>query len=328
MRKKVFITKRIPDVGLNMLSEFFEVEIYDGEAELNRDKLIELIRGCFGLVSMVSDIIDAEIVENFSGKIIANYGVGYNNVDIGSATAKGIFVTNTPDVLSQATAELAWSLVLAASRFHYAAGRYLREGKFRGFEPLLFLGKELYGSTLGIIGMGRIGSLVARMGRFGFGMKVLYHNRRKSDKERMVDAEYVDLNRLLRESDVVVVTSSFGKGNKHMIGRGEFSAMKKDVVFVNVSRGEVVDTDALVWALKNGILMACGLDVYENEPMVDRRLLGFDNCVLLPHIGSATLRAREEMSKIVANNIISVYKGECPETSVNGEELCRAGILG
>ena len=322
---KVVITRKIPENGIELLKGEFELVINEESRNLKKDEIMELSKDAFGIISMVSDKIDSEVIENCSNlKIIANYGVGINNVDIEAATSNGIFFTNTPDVLTQATAELGFSLILAVSRHLLQADSFTRSGKFTGFDPVLFLGKELYGKTLGIIGMGRIGSSVARMARFGFNMRVVYFNRGKSDRERLVDAERVELNQLLKESDVVIVCAPLNEDSKYLLGRDEFSLMKDDAVFVNIGRGEVVDTEALIEKAKSSDKFGVGLDVYENEPNFDKRLLELKNCVLLPHIGSATYKARMRMAEIVATNVLKVKKGICPDFAVNGGELCRA----
>ncbi len=322
---KVVITRKIPENGIELLKGEFELVINEESRNLKKDEIMELSKDAFGIISMVSDKIDSEVIENCSNlKIIANYGVGVNNVDIEAATSNGIFFTNTPDVLTQATAELGFSLILAVSRHLLQADSFTRSGKFTGFDPVLFLGKELYGKTLGIIGMGRIGSSVARMARFGFNMRVVYFNRGKSDRERLVDAERVELNQLLKESDVVIVCAPLNEDSKYLLGRDEFSLMKPDAVFVNIGRGEVVDTEALIEKAKSSDKFGVGLDVYENEPNFDKRLLELKNCVLLPHIGSATYKARMRMAEIVATNVLKVKKGICPDFAVNGGELCRA----
>ena len=322
---KVVITRKIPENGIELLKGEFELVVNEESRNLKKDEIIELSKDAFGIISMVSDKIDSEVIENCSNlKIIANYGVGINNVDIEAATSNGIFFTNTPDVLTQATAELGFSLILAVSRHLLQADSFTRSGKFTGFDPVLFLGKELYGKTLGIIGMGRIGSSVARMARFGFNMRVVYFNRGKSDRERLVDAERVELNQLLKESDVVIVCAPLNEDSKYLLGRDEFSLMKDDAVFVNIGRGEVVDTEALIEKAKSSDKFGVGLDVYENEPNFDKRLLELKNCVLLPHIGSATYKARMRMAEIVATNVLKVKKGICPDFAVNGGELCRA----
>ena len=322
---KVVITRKIPENGIELLKGEFELVVNEESRNLKKEEIIELSKDAFGIISMVSDKIDSEVIENCSNlKIIANYGVGINNVDIEAATSNGIFFTNTPDVLTQATAELGFSLILAVSRHLIQADSFTRSGKFTGFDPVLFLGKELYGKTLGIIGMGRIGSSVARMARFGFNMRVVYFNRGKSDRERLVDAERVELNQLLKESDVVIVCAPLNEDSKYLLGRDEFSLMKDDAVFVNIGRGEVVDTEALIEKAKSSDRFGVGLDVYENEPNFDKRLLELKNCVLLPHIGSATYKARMRMAEIVATNVLKVKKGICPDFAVNGGELCRA----
>ncbi len=323
--KKVLITRRIPENGIELLKGKFELIINEDNRNLTRDEIKKLIKDVFAIIPMVSDPIDREIIESAKSlKLIANYGVGINNVDIEAATERRIFFTNTPGVLTQATAELGFSLILAAARHIPQADKFTRSGNFSGFDPVLFLGKELYGATLGIIGMGRIGSCIARMARFGFNMNILYFNRTQSDKELLVDAKKVKLEKLLRESDVIVVTAPLNEESRRLLDKRAFSLMKDDAVFVNIGRGEIVDTDALIDKAKSSPKFCVGLDVYENEPNYDKRLLELENCVMLPHIGSATYKARMTMAEITCGNVIKVADGECPDYLVNGEELCPA----
>lgn len=323
--EKILITRGIPRNGLELLKKEFDIYVNPNDRNMSRDEILEHIGDVFGMVAMVSDKIDKEIMDRAEKlKIIANYGVGINNVDIEYATEKNIIFTNTPGVLTQSTAELGWSLVMACARRIRESDKFVRDGKFTGFAPTLMLGKELYGSKLGIVGMGRIGASIARIARLGFNMDVAYFNRHISDRELLVDAKRVELDELLKSSDVVIVTAPLNSESRHMISKREFGLMKDSAIFVNIARGEIIDTDALIDTLKNNKIFSCGLDVYENEPNFDKRLLEFDNCVLLPHIGSATFKTREKMAQIVANSIISVYKNRCPEFAVNKEKLCSA----
>ncbi len=322
---KVLITRVIPANGIEILKDSFDVIVNKEDRNLTKNEIAELSKDVFGIVSMVSDKIDKEVIESAKNlRIIANYGVGINNVDINSATEKGVLFTNTPDVLTQATAELGFSLILACARHIPQADRFTRSGKFSGFSPVLFLGKELYGATLGIIGMGRIGATVARMAHFGFNMNVIYYNRTKSDREKLVGAKKVELEYLLKESDVVVVCAPLNEDSKYMLSKNEFSLMKDDAIFVNIGRGEIVDTNSLIEKAQSSKNFVVGLDVYENEPNFDKRLLELDNCVMLPHIGSATHKTRMRMAEIACMNVLKVKRGECPDFVVNGGELCLA----
>ncbi len=318
--QKVLITRKIPKNGIEILNQYFDVDINEENRDLTYNEINKRAKGCFGIISMVSDNIDKKLMDSAEVlKIIANYGVGFNNIDIRCATSKGIFVTNTPDVLTQSTAELGWSLIMAASRRISEADSFVKKGQFNGFAPTLMLGKELYGAKLGIIGMGRIGSTIARIARYGFNMDVAYCNRSKSRSENIVDAEKTELDQLLKTSDVIVVTCSLNEDSRYLINYDEFKLMKKNAVFVNISRGAVVNTKALIKAVKNNMIFSCGLDVYEDEPRIDEDLLKMPNCTLLPHIGSATYSAREKMAEIVANNVVSVYKGKRPDNLLNEE---------
>ncbi len=322
---KVLITRMIPENGVEILKGNFDVVVNKKDRNLTKGEILELSKDVFGIVSMVSDKIDKEVIENAENlRIIANYGVGINNVDINSATKRGIFFTNTPDVLTQATAELGFSLILACARHIPQADRFTRSGKFKGVSPVLFLGKELYGVTLGIIGMGRIGATVARMAHFGFDMNIVYYNRTRSDRENLIGAKRVELECLLKESDVIIVCAPLNDDSRYMLDKKEFSLMKNDAIFVNIGRGEIVNTDALIEKAQFSKGFVVGLDVYENEPNFDKRLLELNNCVMLPHVGSATHKTRMRMAEIACMNVLKVKKGECPDFVVNGGELCRA----
>jgi len=243
--------------------------------------------------------------------------VGYNNIDVTEATKRGIIVTNTPGVLTDATADLAWGLLLAAARRIVESDKFTRAGKYESWSPTLLLGRSVAGKTLGIIGAGRIGRAVAKRS-IGFDMKVLYHNRKRDpDLERELKARWVDKETLLKESDFISLHVPLTDETRHMIGRREFEVMKDTAVLVNTSRGPVVDEKALVEALRKKLIWAAGLDVYEREPEIEEGLKELDNVVLASHIGSATIEARTSMAMMAAQNIVSVLKGGKPITPVN-----------
>ncbi|HAA64756.1 MAG TPA: D-glycerate dehydrogenase, partial [Thermoanaerobacter sp.] len=251
----------------------------------------------------------------------ANYAVGFDNIDLKEATKRRIYVTNTPDVLTNATAELAWALLFTAARRVVEADKFTREGKFTGWAPNLFLGKAVTGKTLGVIGAGRIGQAFAKMSK-GFEMKILYTaNTPKEEFEKETGAKYVDLETLLKESDFVSIHVPLTPHTRHLIGEKELKLMKKTAILINTARGPVVDEKALVNALKNKDIYAAGLDVYEKEPEITEELKTLDNVVILPHIGSATDEARRDMAVLVAQNIIDVIEGRTPRTLVNKDIL-------
>jgi glyoxylate reductase len=326
MKPKVFVTREIPEIGLKMIKEYYEVEVWDRYTAPPREVLLEKVRNVDALVTLLTDKIDKEVLDNAPRlRIIAQYAVGYDNIDVDYATAKGVYVTSTPGVLTDATADFTWALLLAAARRVVEADRFVRSGEYwrtgTGWHPLMMLGYQVSGKTLGIIGMGRIGQAVARRAK-GFGMRILYYDvfRLPEEQEKELGVQYVDLETLLRESDFVSIHVPLTKETYHMIGERELKMMKKTAVLVNTARGAVIDTDALVKALKEKWIAAAGLDVFEQEPLPpDHPLTKLDNVVLAPHIASATYETRAAMAELVARNLIAFYKGEVPPTLVNKE---------
>ena len=321
---KVFITRAIPENGIELLKEHFEVEVWEDEHEIPREVLLEKAREVDALVTMLSERIDKEIFDAAPKlRIVANYAVGYDNIDVEEATRRGIYVTNTPDVLTDATADFAWTLLLATARRLIEADNFTRSGEWKrkgvAWHPRWFLGYDVYGKTIGIVGFGRIGQAVAKRAR-GFGMKILYNSRtRKAEVEKELGAEFKPLDELLKESDFVVLAVPLTKETYHMINEERLKLMKSTAILVNVARGKVVDTKALVKALKEGWIAGAGLDVYEEEPYYNEELFKLKNVVLAPHIGSATFGAREGMAELVARNLIAFKNGQLPPTLVNKE---------
>lgn len=317
-RKKVYITRKIPDIGINLLKQHFEVEINMENRPLTKEELISNIEDKDAVLCQLTDLIDKEVYDRAKNvKIFANYAVGFNNIDVDEATKRGIIITNTPGVLSDATADLAWTLLLSVARRIVEADKYTRAGKFKCWSPTLFLGQDLVGKTLGIIGAGRIGKTLAKRS-IGFEMKILYHNRKRDEEmEKMFNAKWVDKDTLLKESDFISLHVPLTKETYHMIGEREFKLMKETAILINTARGPVVDEKALVKALKEKEIWGAGLDVYEKEPEVEEDLKKMDNVVLVPHIGSATINTRDNMAKIAAKNIIAVLNNEKPLTPVN-----------
>ncbi|MGI1690743.1 glyoxylate reductase [Thermoanaerobacter uzonensis] len=315
---KVFVTRAIPEEGLNLLRKYCEVEVSPYDRMLTKEELLEKVQGKNAVITQLTDKVDKEFFEAAKDvKIVANYAVGFDNIDLEEATIRGVYITNTPDVLTNATAELAWALLFATARRVVESDKFMRSGKFQGWAPMLFLGKGVTGKTLGIIGAGRIGQAFAKMAK-GFDMKILYTARSpKKEFEEETGAQYVDLDTLLKESDFVSIHVPLTPETRHLIGEKELKLMKKSAILINTGRGPVVDEKALVKALKNKDIYAAGLDVYEREPMFEEELAQLDNVVMLPHIGSATEEARRDMSILVAQNIIDVIEGRVPRTLVN-----------
>ena len=315
----ILITQALPEAALTPLRTRYTVAIGSPSAPMSKELLMERIGDIDGLIPTISDTIDASLLEKAERlRIIANYGVGYNHIDVEAATRRGILVTNTPDVLTDATAELAFALILATARRIVEGDRRMRSGQFRYWAPLDFLGTEVSGKTLGIVGYGRIGRAVARRGR-AFDMRLLCTNRSPIDpKIAQEDAvTQVDIDTLLATSDVVSLHVPLTSETAHTIGRPQLDRMKPTAILINTSRGPVVDEHALVDALKNGTIAAAGLDVYENEPLMAPGLSELPNVVLLPHVGSATIETRIRMAELAVRNLIEGLEGRLPPNCLN-----------
>lgn len=322
-KKRVFITRMLPQPAIDMLKERFDVDIYQEDRAIPREVLLERVKGVDALLPLLTDKIDAEVMDAAGPnlKIIANYAVGYDNIDVEEATRRGIVVTNTPGVLTETTADLAWALLMAIARRIVEADKFTRAGKFKGWGPMMFLGSDVYGKTLGIVGAGRIGTAVAMRSK-GFNMKVLYTDvRRNETLERELGARKVELDELLKEADFISLHVPLTPETHHLIGERELKMMKKTAYLINTSRGPVIDEKALVEALKNGEIAGAALDVFENEPELTPGLAELDNVVLTPHIGSASVETRTRMATLAAENIIAYFEGRRPPTAVNPEVL-------
>src|ERR687893_1467705 len=318
MPEKVLVTREIPASGLRAL-EPFDVRILH-ERPPEREELLDAVRGVSGVLSTATEKMDGEVMDAAGDelRIIANMAVGYDNIDVGAATERGVIVTNTPGVLDETTADVAFMLVLAAARRLGEGERLLRAGEWKWWGPKQLRGLDVWGKTLGIVGMGRIGRAVARRGK-GFGMEILYHNRsRNEETEEELGARYVGLEELLRESDFVSIHTPLTEDTRHLISERELGLMKETAVLVNTSRGPVVDEAALADALAEGRIFAAGLDVYEEEPKVHPKLLELENAVLAPHVGSASIETRDKMAAMAAENLAAVLRGEQPKTLVSG----------
>ncbi len=308
-RKKVLVTRKISEEGINKLREHFDVEVNEFNREYTYEELRKKVKGKDGVLCLLSDKIDGEIMDiETRVKIFANYAVGYNNMDVEAAKSRNVYLSNTPGVLTDATADIAWALLFAAARRVVEGDRYIREGEFLGWSPTLLLGRDVSGKTIGIIGAGRIGRAVA-LRAIAFNMKILYYNRtRKEEFEKETGAKYVTFEELLEQSDYVTIHTPLTKETTHMISDKELDMMKDTAILINTSRGPVVDEKALVKALKEKKIWGAGLDVYEKEPEVEEELKSLSNVVLCPHLGSATDETRIKMAVMAADNIIAVLK--------------------
>ena len=319
MSERVLLTRRMPSDAAEVLTAAgHTVDMFDTSEPPPRAELIARARGCAGVITMLSDPVDAEFLDavGASLRIVANYAVGFDNIDLEACRKRNIRVSNTPGVLTEATADLAWALILAAAR-HIAEGdRVMRTGKWAGWAPTQLLGLELNGATLGILGAGRIGSAVARRS-VGFRMRVIYTDPSTNEAlEKELGARRVDLDRLVAESDVLSLHIPMTPEAHHLIGAAQFKAMKPTAVLVNTARGAIVDEAALIEALRNKEIAAAGLDVYEHEPRLAPGLAELPNIVLLPHLGSATTVTRGKMAAMAADNVVAVLAGREPPNAV------------
>ncbi|MEO0123466.1 MAG: D-glycerate dehydrogenase [candidate division WOR-3 bacterium] len=323
-KDKIYITRNLPKPAIDLLKKYFLIEIYKKEQPIKKFELKKALRDKTGLISLLTDNIDKEVIGNAPLlKIIANYAAGYNNIDITEATKKGIMVTNTPDVLTETTADLTWGMILAVARRIPEAEKFLRKGRFKGWEPLLFLGHDVHHKTIGIIGMGRIGRAVARRAA-GFGMKIIYYDkfRLPTKQEKNLSLNYKPFEYILKNADFITIHTPLTKETYHMISYRAFNLMKKTAFLINTARGPIIDEKELIKALKYKKIAGCALDVFENEPRVSKELLKMDNVLLLPHIGSATLETRTNMALICAKNLIAaLIENKTPPNLVNPEVL-------
>jgi lactate dehydrogenase-like 2-hydroxyacid dehydrogenase len=317
---KVFVTRRIPELGFDLLRKECEIEINSHDRVLSKKEIIDGLKGKDGLLCLLTDSIDQEVI--FSEpklKMIASYAVGYDNIDVKAATKRGIPVSNTPGVLTDATSEMAWALIFSVARRTVESDKFTRAGKFKGWGPMLMLGQDVTNKTLGIVGAGRIGTAVALKSK-GFNMKVLYYDSRVNEKlETELDAKKVDLIELLQKSDYVSLHVPLIDSTHHLISEKELKMMKDTAILINTSRGPVVDEKTLVKALQEKWIFGAGLDVYEHEPKVTEELKKLDNVVLQPHSASATVNSRTNMAIMAAENMIAGLKDEIPPNCVNPE---------
>ncbi len=326
-KNKILVTGNLPSTILEMLRHDCEVTCHSADRPMNRNDLVKNVAGTDGLLSMITDRIDSEVFDAAPRlRVVANMGVGYNNIDIREATKRSILVTNTPGVLTDATADLTFALVLAVARRVIEGDKMVREGRFRFWAPFHFLGAEVSSKTIGIIGMGRIGQAVAQRAR-GFKMRIIYFNRKRLPplEETAIKAEYADLMTLLKVSDFVSLHVPYTEETNHLINAKALDAMKPGAFLINTSRGPVVDEKALLAALRGKKIAGAGLDVYEHEPELTPGLTELDQVVLLPHVGSATLETRTQMAGMAAENLLAGLRHEKPPHLVNPDVLKSPG---
>ncbi len=321
-RAKVFITRLLPNIDLEQLHQIAEVETWSGKQPPPYSILLDKVKQIDGLLCLLTDSIDKQLIETGKSlKVISQMAVGYDNIDVAAATARGIPVGNTPGVLTNATADLTWALLMAAARRIVEAEKFVRAAQWQTWEPTLLLGADLNGSTLGIVGFGRIGQAVARRAR-GFDMKILYYSRHRKELalERSLGVEYAELETLLSESDFVSLHASLSAETYHLISDRAFEFMKSSAILINTARGAIVDSSALERALKNNQIAGAALDVTEPEPIpLDSPLLKLDNVIITPHIGSASYQTRAKMAQMAVNNLIAGLKAQRLPNCVNCE---------
>ena len=318
MKPIVTVTNIFPQVALDKLSSECDLKI--NRTSLTKEELMQKVSGSDAVISYLTDRIDQDIIDRGTKlKIIANYGAGFNNIDVTYASERGIWVTNTPNVLHETTADLTWAMILGAARRIIPADRYTRESKFQGWGAQLFLGGDVYEKTLGIIGLGEIGRSVARRA-LGFNMRTLYHqrNRLPKEEEKKLNVEYATFEKTLRESDFLTLHVPLTEETEYMIGNDEIALMKKTAYLIHTARGKVIDDYALVAALREDRLAGAALDVYEDEPELTEGMRELDNLMILPHIGSASFETRDKMALLVADNILDALEGKTPRSLVPG----------
>ena len=323
-RPRVYVTRRLPQPALDIIRPIADFTLWDREdVPPAREVLLREVTQVDGLLSLLTDRIDGEVMDAAPRlRVVSNFAVGFDNIDIPAATQRRIVVTNTPEVLTETVADFAFCLMLAAARRLVEGDRYARDGKWKTWEPLLLAGQDMYRATLGLIGLGRIGSAVARRAK-GFEMRVMYYDPfRREDLEQSLQIEYRPFTDVLRQADFISVHVPLSEQTRHLIGRDQFSMMKPTAVFVNTSRGPVVDQQALAEALAARRIFAAGIDVFEREPVpTDDPLLAQGNAIVAPHIASASIPTRIRMATLAAENLVAVLQGKRPPNPVNPEVL-------
>lgn len=318
---RVLVTREVFDETLDYLRQHCEVRDNQGDAPFAPDALAAAVADRDGLMCCLTDRVDAALLAAAPGlKAVANIAVGYNNIDVPACTARGVMATNTPGVLDDSTADLAWTLMLGTARRITEVERRIRDGEWTGWRLKQWLGVDVHHATLGIVGMGRIGQAIARRAA-GFDMKVIYHNRKRIafELERKANATYVSFDELLAQADFVVLQMPYTPQTHHLIGAQQLATMKPTAILINSTRGGVVDDAALIAALQNGTVRGAGLDVYENEPKLNPQFLKLDNVVLAPHVGSSTEATRKAMAMLAAQNLVAALRGGIPPNLLNPE---------
>ncbi len=321
MKPQVFVSRIIPDEGLNLVLETFDAEVWEDELPPPRHVLLEKIKDKVGLLSLLTDKIDAELMDlNPQLRVVSNYAVGFDNIDIPAATQRGLPIGNTPGVLTDTTADFAFTLMMSSARRVVEGADYVRAGKWKTWGPKLLTGVDLHNATLGLIGFGRIGQAMAKRAS-GFDMRVLYYDQyRREDLEKSMGVTYADMDTLLRESDFVSIHTDLNATTRHMFNHDAFAKMKSSAIVINSARGPIIDPDALYNALSSGTIRAAALDVTEPEPiLMDSPLVNLPNCLIVPHIASATIATRGKMAEMAAKNLIAGVNGERLPTPVNPE---------
>lgn len=319
---KVFVTGKLSDKAFNALQNFAQVDAYESDDPMPREEVEARLDGKDALVCILGDKVDKELFQKRPQlKLVANVAVGYDNINIADANDAGVLITNTPGVLDNATADLAFGLLLSAARRIVEADGFVRRGEWKGWKRELMLGAELHGKTLGIVGMGRIGKAVAKRAR-AFGLNIIYARKGEDKKaddalKKAFEAERVSLSDLCKRSDFISVHCPLRQETRHLIGKAEFALMQPHCVLVNTSRGAVIDEEAMIEALESKRIASCGLDVFEREPLVPERLIALPNVVLAPHIGSATKETRAGMDELAVKGLVEAFSGKLPSNAVN-----------
>ena len=323
MKPRVYVTRILPKPAMDRINSYCDAKTWEGELPPPRDVLLENVANVEGLLSLLTDKIDAELMDKAPKlKVVSNYAVGFDNVDIAAATKRGIVVGNTPGVLTETTADFAFTLLMSAARRVVEGDKMVRAGNWKTWGPMTLLGQDIHGSTLGIVGLGRIGVAIARRAK-GFGMRLMYYDViRQPEAEKEFGIEFVDINKIFAESDFITLHTNLTPQTHHLIGAEQLKKMKKNCILINSSRGPIIDNMALSEALRNGTIAYAALDVTEPEPIPsDHPLLKLDNVIIAPHIASASVTTRTKMALMAADNLIAGLKGEMPPNPVNPEAL-------
>jgi len=323
-KPKVYVTREMPERGLRIIKEKFDAEVWPDYAPPPKKTIIKKAANVDALATLLSDKIDAEVFDAAPKlKIVAQMAVGFDNIDVVEATKRGIYVTNTPGVLTETTADFAWTLLMAVARRVAEADKYVRKGQWKvGWHPMMMQGRDIYGATLGIVGLGRIGCAIAMRAK-GFNMKVLYYDViRRPDFEKRYDIVFTELDEIFKTADFITINTPYTKETHHLLDEKKLKSMKKTAYLINNARGPIVDEKALYKALKEGWIAGAGLDVFEEEPTpVTNPLLKLDNVVVAPHISSASYETRSKMAEMVAENLIAYFDGKTPPNLANPEAM-------